>query len=95
MDHEEIIKEQDEQLNEIENSVIRIKNNAKLINKTIGEQKVYIQEMNEGMDQTQVKMSTAMKKIGEFLQIQNQGQIKFFLTLVCIAILMFFILILF
>ena len=95
MDHEEIIKEQDEQLNEIESSVKRIKQNARLINKTIDEQKGYIQEMSDGMDQTQKKMGTAMKKIGEFLQTQNQSQIKLFLTLLCVAIVMFFILLLF
>ena len=76
MDQEEIIKEQDEQLNEIESSVKRIKQNAQLINRTIDDQKVYIQEMNDGMDQTQKKMGAAMKKIGEFLQTQNQSQIK-------------------
>ena len=42
MEHKEIIKEQDEQLNEIESSVKIIKQNAKLINKTIYYQKVYI-----------------------------------------------------
>ena len=95
MDREEIIKEQDEQLNEIESVVKRIKENAKWINETIDDQKVYIQEMNEGMDQTQQKMGTAMKKISDFLQTQNQSQLKLFLTLLCIAIIMFFILLLF
>ena len=95
MDQEEIIKEQDEQLNEIESSVKRIKQNAQLINRTIDDQKVYIQEMNDGMDQTQKKMGTAMKKIGEFLQTQDKSQIKLFLTLLCVAIIMFFILLLF
>ena len=95
MDQEEIIKEQDEQLNEIESSVKRIKQNAQLINRTIDDQKVYIQEMNDGMDQTQKKMGTAMKKIGEFLQTQNQSQIKLFLSLLCVAIVMFLILLLF
>ena len=95
MDQEEIIKEQDEQLNEIEYSVKRIKQNAQLINRTIDDQKVYIQEMNDGMDQTQKKMGAAMKKIGEFLQTQNQSQIKLFLSLLCVAIVMFLILLLF
>ena len=90
-----LIKEQDEQLNEIESSVKRIKQNAQLINRTIDDQKVYIQEMNDGMDQTQKKMGAAMKKIGEFLQTQNQSQIKLFLSLLCVAIVMFLILLLF
>ena len=95
MDHNEIIKEQDEQLNEIEYTVKRIKQNAKLINKTIDEQKEYIEDINEGMDQTQKKMGTAMKKIDEFLQSQNQSQLKLFFTLLCIAAIMFFVLLLF
>lgn len=40
MDHRDIIREQDEQLSEIESSVKRIKENAKKINETIGEQTV-------------------------------------------------------
>ena len=95
MDQNQIIQEQDEQLDEIESTVKRIKQNAKLINETIDDQKIYIQEMNEGMDQTQQKMGTAMKKIGEFLQTQNQSQIKLFLTLLCISIVMFMILLIF
>ena len=95
MDQNQIIKEQDEQLDEIESTVKRIKQNANLINKTIDDQKVYIQEMNEGMDQTQQKMGTAMKKIGEFLQTQNQSQIKVFLSLLCISIVLFMILLVF
>ena len=95
MDQNQIIREQDEQLDEIENTVKRIKQNAKLINKTIDDQKVYIQEMNEGMDQTQQKMGTAMKKIGEFLQTRNQSQIKLFLSLLCVSVVLFFILLLF
>ena len=93
MDHDQIIREQDEQLEEIESAVINIKNNARLINETIDEQKVYIKEMDEGMDKTEEKMGFAMKKIGTLLQTQNKGQIKTFLTLLCVAIVLFLILI--
>ena len=95
MEHEDIIKEQDEQLEEIESIVNKIKNNSKLIQDTINEQKVYIQEMNEGMDQSQQKMGAAMKKIGQFLQTQNQSQIKVFMTLLCISVILFLVLLLF
>ena len=95
MEQEEIIKEQDDQLEEIESIVNKIKNNSKLIQDTINEQKVYIQEMNEGMDQSQQKMGAAMKKIGQFLQTQNQSQIKVFMTLLCISIILFLLLLLF
>ena len=95
MKHEEIIKEQDEQLEEIESIVNKIKNNSKLIQDTINQQKVYIQEMNEGMDQSQEKMGAAMKKIGQFLQTQNQSQIKVFMTLLCISVILFLVLLMF
>ena len=95
MDQDEIIKEQDEELYEIQKSVKIIKQNSKLIGNTISDQKVYIQEMNNGMDQTHKKMGKAMKKIGDFLQTQNQSQIRLFITLLLIAIVMFFILLIF
>ena len=95
MEHQDIIKEQDEQLEEIESIVNKIKNNSKLIQDTINQQKVYIQEMNEGMDQSQEKMGAAMKKIGQFLQTQNQSQIKVFMTLLCISVILFLVLLMF
>ena len=95
MNPQEIIREQDEQLNEIELNVGIIKQNSKLISQQIKDQEVYIQEMNKSMEQTQEKMGKVMKKIEELLHVQNIGQIKLFLSLLCIAILMFFMLILF
>ena len=92
MDHEQIIKEQDEQLEEIESAVINIKNNARLINETIDEQKVYIKEMDEGMDKTQNQMNYAMDKLSTLLQTKNKGEIKCFITLLCISIILFLIL---
>ena len=94
MDHDQIIREQDEQLEEIESAVINIKNNARLINETIDEQKVYIKEMDEGMDKTQNQMNYAMDKLSILLQTKNKGEIKCFITLLCISILLFLILIL-
>lgn len=94
MDKDQIIKEQDEQLSEIEMSVKRIKQNAKLIDVTINDQKQYIKDMGDGMDKTEEKMGFAMKKLSTLLQTQNKGQIKLFLTLLCVAIVMFLILIL-
>jgi hypothetical protein len=94
MDHDQIIREQDEQLEEIESAVINIKNNARLINQTIDEQKVYIKEMDEGMDKTQNQMNYAMDKLSTLLQTKNKGEIKCFITLLCISILLFLILIL-
>ena len=95
MEQEEIINEQDDQLEEIESIVNKIKNNSKLIQDTINQQKVYIQEMNEGMDQSQEKMGAAMKKIGQFLQTQNQSQIKVFMTLLCVSVILFLVLLMF
>ena len=95
MNQDEIIKEQDEQLDEIASIVKNIKNNSRLIEETINDQKTHIQDMNEGMDQTKEKMGVAMKKIGQFLQTENKSQIKLFFSLLSVAIVMFLILLVF
>ncbi len=94
MDHRDIIREQDEQLSEIESSVKRIKENAKKINETIGEQTDYIKEMDQGMDKTQEQMSFAMTKIGTLLKTKSKGEIKCFLSLFCLGIVLFLLLLL-
>ncbi len=94
MDHRDIIREQDEQLSEIESSVKRIKENAKKINETIGEQTVYIKEKDQGMDKTQEQMSFAMTKIGTLLKTKSKGEIKCFLSLFCLGIVLFLLLLL-
>ena len=95
MNQDEIIKEQNKQLEEIEYYVKSIKTKSKLIDDQIIDQKGYIQEMNEGMDQSQQKIGAAMKKIGQFLKTENQSQIKVFLLLLFVAIIMFLLLLLF
>ena len=94
MNQDEIIKEQNKQLEEIEYYVKSIKTKSKLIDDQIIVQKGYIQEMNEGMDQSQQKIGAAMKKIGQFLKTENQSQIKVFLLLLFVAIIMFLLLLL-
>ena len=78
----------------IESSVKRIKENAKKINETIGEQTVYIKEMDQGMDKTQEQMSFAMTKIGTLLKTKSKGEIKCFLSLFCLGIVLFLLLLL-
>ena len=95
MNQNEIIKEQDKQLEEIEYYVKSIKTKSKLIDDQIIDQKGYIQEMNEGMDQSQQKIGAAMKKIGQFVKTENQSQIKVFLLLLFVAIILFLLLLLF
>ena len=95
MNQDEIIKEQDKQLEEIEYYVKSIKTKSKLIDDQIIDQKGYIQEMNEGMDQSQQKIGAAMKKIGQFLKTENQSQIKVFLLLLFVAIILFLLLLFF
>jgi predicted PurR-regulated permease PerM len=92
MDHEQIIREQDEQLTEIQNSVKRIKQNSKMINQTIKDQKIFIKDIAQGIDQSKNQMNFAMEKIGNLLQTKNKGQIKCFLTLICIIFFLIFLL---
>ena len=92
MDHEQIIREQDEQLTEIQNSVKRIKQNSKMINQTIKDQNIFIKDIDQGIDQSKNQMNFAMEKIGNLLQTKNKSQIKCFLTLICIIFFLIFLL---
>ena len=93
MFNDQIIKEQDEQLTEIQNSVKRIKENSKIIHETIDNQNIYIKERDEGIDKNKENMNYAMNKIGTLLKTKNKGQIKCFLTLICISLFLIFLLI--
>lgn len=46
------------------------------------------------MAKTEDKMNAAMKKLSHLLKTTNKGQLKTFLTLLCVAIVMFIVLIL-
>ena len=93
MFNDQIIKKQDEQLTEIQNSVKRIKENSKIIHETIDNQNIYIKEIDEGIDKNKENMNYAMNKIGTLLKTKNKGQIKCFLTLICISLFLIFLLI--
>ena len=45
------------------------------------------------MTKTEDKMNYAMKKLSTLLKTQSESKIKLFLTLLCVAIVMFIILI--
>jgi hypothetical protein len=47
--------------------------------------------MDGGMTTSQEKMGYAMQKISHLLKTTNQSHIKYFMTLLCIAIVLFFI----
>ncbi len=52
-----------------------------------------IKHLDEDMTKTENKMNFAMKKLSFLLKTQSESKIKLFLTLLCIAIVMFIILI--
>jgi hypothetical protein len=41
------------------------------------------------MDKTEEKMNFAMKRLSTLLKTTSQGQLKMFMTLLCVAILLF------
>ena len=53
-----------------------------------------IKNLDIEMDKTQDKMNYAMKKLSHLLKTTSQSQIKLFLSLLCVAILLFIILLL-
>ena len=51
-----------------------------------------LNEMGNKMDKTDEKMGKAMTKLSQLLQTTDRGQMKTFMTLLCVAIVLFFIL---
>ena len=52
-----------------------------------------IKGIDEDMTKTETKMNFAMKKLSTLLKTQSESKIKLFLTLVCVAVVMFILLI--
>jgi hypothetical protein len=52
-----------------------------------------IKNLDQDMTKTEEKMGFAMKKLSHLLKTESESKIKMFLTLLCIAIVMFIILI--
>ncbi len=50
--------------------------------------------MGGKMDKTEEKMGKAMSKLSQLLQTQDKGQLKTFMTLLCVAIVLFIFLML-
>ena len=85
--------EQDGQIEEIGNVVGRIKPMVNLIGDSINTQKVLLDEMGNKMDKTEEKMGKAMGKLSQLLKTTDKGQLKTFIILLIISIILFFVLI--
>mmetsp|Transcript_26404 Transcript_26404/g.27450 ORF Transcript_26404/g.27450 Transcript_26404/m.27450 type:complete len:98 (-) Transcript_26404:52-345(-) len=90
----QIMDEQDEKIDEIGKAVKRIKPMAGLIGQEIDKQKIIIDEMGNKMDTSEEKMGKAMTKLSQLLQTTDRGYMKTFMTLLCIAIVLFLFLML-
>ena len=49
-----------------------------------------LNEMGNKMNTTEEKMGKAMTKLSQLLQTTDKGQMKTFMTLLCVAIVLFF-----
>lgn len=85
--------EQDEQLEEIGNVVKRIKPMVNIIGDSIDTQKILLDEMGNKMNKTEEKMGKAMTKLSQLLKTTDKGQIKTFVILLIVSIVLFFVLI--
>ena len=53
-----------------------------------------IKDLDENMDKTDEKMGKSMKRLSNLLKTTNSSQIKTFLTLLCVCIVLFLVLLL-
>ncbi|KAM3131273.1 hypothetical protein pb186bvf_016591 [Paramecium bursaria] len=91
--HNHILNEQDDHLQEIGDIAGRLQSAAKNINIEIENQNHIIKELDKEVDTTQNKMNFVQKKLGELLKTNDQGQICTILILfgvLCVLIFLTF-----
>lgn len=81
--------EQDQAVDRIHDGVKRIKNNTELIHEELKKQETMLDDLERGMNQVQVKLESAVKKVAKLLD-QTSDKKKF----ICIGVLLFILIIL-
>lgn len=66
--HEDLIKQEDQQLDEISELAIRLHNHASIINVELQDQHVAIEKLNMEVDENIEKMNFVMKKLAKLLK---------------------------
>lgn len=88
-----MIEESDKHIDEIKNVVQRMKPGVNKIGEEIGKQKILLEEIGNKMDETDEKMGKTMTKLSQLLKTKDKGQIKTFIILLIISIVLFFVVI--
>ena len=66
--HEDLIKQEDQQLDEIAELAARLHNHANIINAELEDQHVKIEKLNSEVDANIEKMNFVMKKLAKLLK---------------------------
>eukprot|EP00299_Pterocystis_sp_00344_P007755 c2661_g1_i1.p1 GENE.c2661_g1_i1~~c2661_g1_i1.p1 ORF type:complete len:244 (-),score=63.65 c2661_g1_i1:55-786(-) len=86
---DQLVREQDKDLEVLGDTVVRLGHLGLAINDELDRQKQMLDEMDEEVDRTQGRLSTAMSKVKVMLESSDKGKlcIMFILTLVFIGLL--------
>lgn len=68
MMHEDLVKQQDQQIDEINELALRLHNHANIINMELKDQHVMIEKLSSEVDENLDKMNFVMKKLGKLLK---------------------------
>ena len=73
LSHEELIKQEDQQIDEISELAFRLRNHATIINTELQDQHVIIEKLNMEVDDNLEKMNFVMKKLGKLLKTSGNS----------------------
>eukprot|EP00744_Colponema_vietnamica_P011768 GILI01016531.1.p1 GENE.GILI01016531.1~~GILI01016531.1.p1 ORF type:complete len:245 (-),score=66.71 GILI01016531.1:49-783(-) len=88
-----LIREQDDQLDELALAVDRLGTIAGAVNVELDEQRVMLEDLDRDVDKATEKMNFVMKRLGKLLKTSDKGKIITIIVLIAILVLMLFLVI--
>ena len=70
---EDLVKQEDQQLDEIHELALRLHNHANIINTELKDQHVIIEKLNSEVDENLDKMNFVMKKLAKLLKTNGNS----------------------
>jgi t-SNARE complex subunit (syntaxin) len=87
--HEDLIKQEDQQLDEITELALRLHNHANIINAELMDQQVKIEKLNNEVDDNIEKMNFVMKKLAKLLKTGDSKTLCTVMILMMIVVVLF------
>ena len=86
--HQKLLEEQDEQADQLHEGVLRIKEQAGLINRELSDQKVILEKLEDDVDRAESSMSSMNRKMRAMVEEAKKSDRAMYGLIVCLCILL-------